>query len=286
MPEPEPGDDLTPTPESPDQPATRETPESPRTPESRGTPESPETAPDGRARLLATLRRRGSRGQVTVAVLLALLGFAAVTQVKSNGKDDLYVGARQGDLIQYINNLSLASQRAETEIARLQQTRNSLRDDTRSRRTALERAQQQANTLGILAGTVPAVGPGVRVTVRDDKGGVGSNQLLEGIEELRDAGAEAIELNDKVRVVAQTSLQDTSGGVLVDGKLLKSPFVIDAIGQSHDLATALDFKGGFIDEVQRDPVAGKVEVTQSDKVQISTVTVPGTPQYARPGPTG
>ncbi len=146
-------------------------------------------------------------------MLLALLGFAAVTQVKANEQDDQYVGARQGDLIQYINNLSLASQRAESEIARLQRTRDALRSDTRARRTALDRAQQQATTLGILAGTVPVVGPGVRVTVTDDKGGVGSNQLLEGLEELRDAGAEAIELNDKVRVVAQTSLKDTGGGV-------------------------------------------------------------------------
>ena len=65
----------------------------------------PEPAQDGRSRLLAALRRPGSRGQVTVAVLLALLGFAAVTQVKANEQDDQFVGARQGDLIQYINNV-------------------------------------------------------------------------------------------------------------------------------------------------------------------------------------
>lgn len=271
-------------------PQTPPVPETPEVAQASGTRESepppgPEGPQDGRSRLVAALRSPGSRGQVTVAVLLALLGFAAVTQVTANGKDDLYVGARQGDLIQYINNLSLSSQRAETEIARLQQTRDSLRDDTRSRRTALDRAQQQADTLGILAGTVPAIGPGVRVTVTDTKGGVGSNQLLEGLEELRDAGAEAIELNDKVRVVAQTSLKDTSGGVLVDGQLLRSPYVIEAIGNAHTLATALDFKGGFIYEVERERVDGTVDVKESDRVEISTVTDPATPEYAQPGST-
>jgi len=98
-------------------------------------PPAPVPPSDGRARLLASLRRPGSRGQAAAAVLLAILGFAAVTQVKANGKDDQYVGARQGDLVQYINNLSLASQRTEAEIARLQQTRDALRSDTRSRRT-------------------------------------------------------------------------------------------------------------------------------------------------------
>ncbi len=253
------------------------------------TPPDEQPAQDGRTRLFAALRRPGSRGQVTVAVLLALLGFAAVTQVKANEQDDRYVGARQGDLIQYINNLSLASQRADGEISRLQATRDALRSDTRSRRTALDRAQQQATTLGILAGTVPVVGPGVRVTVTDEKGGVGSNQLLEGLEELRDAGAEAIELNDKVRVVAQTSLKDTGEGVLVDGKLLKSPFVIEAIGNAPSLATALDFKGGFTDEVQRPSVDGTVDVVEvdaSDGVKISTVVEPATPRFTQPGKTG
>ena len=254
----------------------------PQTPQ----PTSSEGPGDGRARLLEALRRPGARGQVVVAVLLAVLGFAAVTQVHANGKDDQYVGARQGDLIQYINNLSLATTRAESEITRLQQTRDALRGDTAARRTALDRARQQADTLGILAGTVPAVGPGVRVTVADPKGAVGSNQLLEGLEELRDAGAEAIELNNKVRVVAQTGLQDTDGGVLVDGQLLTSPFVIEAIGSPHDLATALDFRGGFNDEVQRPDVDGKVHTQESDKVEISSVVDPAAPEYARPGGTG
>lgn len=249
------------------------------------TPQQPAPA-DGRARLLEALRRPSSRGQATVAVLLAVLGFAAVTQVKANDKDDQYVGARQGDLVQYINNLSLASQRTEAEIARLEQTRDALRSDTRSRRTAVERAQQQADTLGIMAGTVPVVGSGVRVTVTDEKGGVGSNQLLEGLEELRDAGAEAIELNNRVRVVAQSSLKDVDGGVLVDGKVLRAPYVIEAIGSPHDLATALDFKGGFVDEVQRPDVDGQVETQETDNVEISTVVEPAAPQYAKPGATG
>jgi len=252
-------------------------------------PETPtdEAPQDGRARLVAALRRPTSRGQAVAGVLLAVLGFAAATQVRSNGQDDNYVGARQGDLIQYINNLALASQRAETEIASLQKTRDSLGNDTESRRTALDRARRQAETLGILAGTVPAVGPGLRITVTDpDTGtGVGTNQMINGLEELRNAGAEVIELNDRVRVVAQTSLEDSPGGGLrVDGQQLKAPYVIDAIGAPSTLATALDFTGGFVSEVRA--VGGKVSVRELDKVEISTIRKPAKPQYAEPGSTG
>jgi len=241
----------------------------------------PRTGPavDGRARLLAALRRPGSRGQVVAAVLLAVLGFAAVTQVRSNGRDDSYVGARQGDLVQYINSLSLASQRAENEIARLQRTRDALGNDAQSRRTAIERAREQAATLGILAGTVPAVGPGIRVRITDGGSGVGTNQILDGLQELRDAGAEAIELNDQVRVVAQTSLQDRSGrGIVVDGTVLEPPYVIDAIGDRHTLATGLQFARGFTDEVEG--VGGTVAIKELPQVQVSSVVVPKAPRYA------
>jgi uncharacterized protein YlxW (UPF0749 family) len=239
---------------------------------------------DGRARLATAIRRRTSRGQVVAGALLAVLGFAAVTQVRSNEQDDNFVGARQGDLIQFINNLSLASQRAETEIAELQETRESLGNDTEARRTALALARRQASTLGSLAGTVPAVGPGIRATVTGGGTGVGSDQLLNGLQELRDAGAEVIEINDSVRVVAQTSLQDTAnGGVLVDGTALEPPYVIEAIGDPSDLSVALDFTGGFVSDVQS--VGGKVTVDKLDKVDIMSVRAPRKPEYAEPAST-
>jgi uncharacterized protein YlxW (UPF0749 family) len=237
----------------------------------------------GRRRLLAALKRPASRAQVTVAVLLAVLGFAAVVQVQANGRDDRYVGARQGELIALINNLSLASQRAEQEITQLEQTRNSLENDTKARRTALDRAKEQADTLAILAGTIPAVGPGIRITVTDPSHTVGTQQLLNGLEELRDAGAEAIEINDTVRVVAQTSLRDApSGGVIVDGTKLEAPYTIEVIGESHTLATALNFSGGFNFEVHE--AGGKAGVEQLDNVEVASVVAPPKPKYADPVP--
>jgi uncharacterized protein YlxW (UPF0749 family) len=249
-------------------------------------PAPPGPAPlDGRARLLSALRHPGSRGQVVAGLLLAALGFAGVTQVQANGKDDAYVGARQSDLVQYINSLDLASQRAERQITRLERTRDALGNDAQARRTALARARLQAATLGILAGTVPAEGPGVRVTVTDEGTGVGTNQLIDGLQELRDAGAEVIELNDKVRVVASTSLEDVGGGgVRIDGTTVKAPYVIEAIGDAHTLGSALDFTGGFIDEVRG--VGGTVVVRQLRTVQITTVVDPRAPRYARLQATG
>jgi uncharacterized protein YlxW (UPF0749 family) len=235
----------------------------------------------GRDRLLATLRRPWSRGQLTAAFLLAIVGFASVVQVQAQGRNDDYEAMREEDLVQLLNSLAGASQRAEKEIAELEQTRSSLRSNTSSRKAALAEARDKATVLGILAGTLPAYGPGVVVTVRDPEQKVGIDQVLNGVEELRDAGAEAIEINNSVRVVAQTSLDDAEGGILVDGTQVSPPYTIEVIGDPHTLSRALNFTGGFVDDIEGPSIRGKVQVEQTQDVEVATLAETREPQYAR-----
>ena len=234
----------------------------------------------GRDRLLAALTARPSRGQAVVGVLLATVGFAAMTQVQSNERDDTYSSLRQSDLIRVLDGLAGTSQRAEDEIDRLRQTRDDLRTSTSSRQAALEQARQEASTLSILAGTVPTVGPGVRITITDDRGEIQDDTLLDVVQELRAAGAEAMEFNDRVRVVAQTSVEDTGAGLAVDGQVLDAPYVIDVIGEPTTLAGSLDFATGPIDRVRDE--GGTVSFEEPDEVRIDSVVDRAPPRYAEP----
>ncbi len=237
--------------------------------------------PSGMERLRHSLRTP-SRGQAVVAVLVGVLAFAAVTQARITGQDDSYAGLRQSELIQALNGLQSASRRAERDISALETTRDQLRSSTQRRTTALAQATQEVQTLGVLAGTVAATGPGIRITVQDPQGDLSLNHLLDGVEELRNAGVEALEINNLVRVVAQTSFEDVSGGVRVDGVVLKPPYVIDAIGSSDTLAGALQFQGGFSDDVVTD--GGSVKVKKLDKVEVTVTRTPVRPRYAEAVP--
>ena len=247
------------------------------------TPETPAgTQADDRSgsrRLLDALVKPG-RGQVVVAVLLAVLAYAAVTQVRSNGQNDKYAGLRQSDLIQALNGLSAAQRRSESEIATLSQTRASLQNSSRRHATALEQARTELATLGILAGTSAATGPGVTITVTPSNRPIRVNHLLDGIEELRDAGAEAMQINGQVRVVASTSFDDADNGIAVDGRVLQAPYVIEVIGDPSDLATAMDFPGGFRDDIALDD--GTVTVKKSDHLTVDVTRKATAPQFARP----
>ena len=136
-------------------------------------PERPARHPGttGRRRLLEALTH-ARRGQVVVAVLLAAVGFGAVLQVRTNDDDSTYSGYREQDLIQVLNGLAGTSQRAQSEITRLQQSRAKLESDTSKRQAALDQANTQDTTLRILAGLVPVTGPGIRVTITETTGQV------------------------------------------------------------------------------------------------------------------
>ena len=239
-------------------------------PEPRSDPREPgapaETPPPGR--LWAALSKP-SRGQAVVGVLLAALGFAAVTQVRSNENDNTYAGAREEDLIDLLNGLAGASERSESEINRLETTLADLQSSTRSREAALAQAQKEADALNVLAGLVAVTGPGIRITIDDPDGSVGIDLLLDAIQELRTAGAEAMQFNGEVRVIAQTALEEGVGGVLVDGQLVTPPYVIDVIGQPNELEGAMTFPGGPREDVEDD--GGTLTIESFDTLDIDAV---------------
>lgn len=220
------------------------------------------------------------RTQLVVAVLLALVGFAAAAQIRLTHQDGSYVEQRRENLIVLLDSLSAAAERTEKQIDELERTRSDLLSSSQRRQTAMEEAKEQLAVLGILAGTLPAEGPGVVVTITDPRGAVTAASILNGVEELRDAGAEAIEVNDRARVVASTSFVERDGVILVDGHELRPPYVVDAIGSTHTLSEAVIFPGGLADQVSR--LGGEVAVEEVDVVKVDSLHPTDPPQYAQP----
>jgi uncharacterized protein YlxW (UPF0749 family) len=242
---------------------------------------TPIPAGPGRQRLVAALLKP-SRAQLVVAALLAVLGFAAVTQVRAYQVDDTYAGYREQQLIDVLNGLAGTSQRAQAEISRLERRREELQSSTSAREAALAEARTRAETLDILAGTVPVTGPGLRITIEETDGTVDLGSLLDTIQELRTAGAEAMEFNDRVRVVAQTALEDAVGGIDVDGTQLAPPYVVDVIGEPSTLSGGLNFVEGPLDQLESD--GATVTVQELRTVDVESVRPLPATEYAEPAP--
>lgn len=101
------------------------------------------------------------------------------------------------------------------------------------------------------------------------------------MQELRDAGAEAIELSG-VRVVASTYVVAApGGGMTVDGSRISAPYSLQVIGDAHTLAQAMRIPGGVLDTVAtRD--GAQAEVTNSDQVEVRALRTAPSPRFVRP----
>jgi uncharacterized protein YlxW (UPF0749 family) len=243
------------------------------------------TLPDGgRRRLINTfLRPRVTRGAFVAALLCGLLGFAAVVQVRSTHESGLR-GLRQSDLVGILDNVTQRSTRLREEAQELEATREKLTTGRDRARAAVAEAEARADTLGILAGTRAAEGPGIKITIPDGHGLVEADVLLDAVQELRDAGAEAIQIGD-VRVVASTYfLNGDEGGISVDGELQRPPYTIEVIGDADTLTAALNIPGGIVDSLRSRESEARIQSRAT--VKIDAVRPLPTEEYAEPVPEG
>ena len=248
------------------------------TPDPTGGAQQP--ADRGRERMRTALIKP-SRRQVVVAVLLAVLGFAFVVQVRDTKANDTYAGLRESELIQVLDGLTGTAERARREVDRLETRRDQLQDETRARSAALDEAEQRVRTLNIIAGLVPVSGQGLRVTITESTSRVAVGSLLDMVQELRTAGAEAMEFNDKIRLGADSSFENAVGGIELDDQLLEPPYVLDVIGDPHILRTALTFSTGPVETFAED--GATVDIEELESVEITSVREAPRPEYAELG---
>ncbi|MEJ5945037.1 DUF881 domain-containing protein [Pseudokineococcus basanitobsidens] len=221
-------------------------------------------------RLRTALRPRATRGQLLAGLLCAALGFALVVQLRVTQESGLD-GLSEPELVRSLDELGDQVQSLELELSDLEQTRRTLESEGDRRQAALRSAQERQESLELLAGTVPAVGPGVRVSVVDPAGGVGRIRLVGVINELRDAGAEVVSVGG-VRLVASTDVVDTARGVEVDGRPVTSPFDVLAIGDPARLSATIGIPGGVLDSLENE--GATVTVEPREQLRITAVVDP------------
>ena len=151
-----------------------------------------------------------------------------------------------------LDELDDRTQRLEDEKQGLEDQRTELENSSDQAEEARKQTVEKEQQLGILAGTVAAQGPGITLTIDDPKGTVEADMLLDAIQELRAAGAEAIQVNG-VRVVAGHVLHGRpAASVEVDGNKITAPYRFKVIGKPQDLEPALNIPGGVVQTLEKE----------------------------------
>jgi uncharacterized protein YlxW (UPF0749 family) len=221
-----------------------------------------------------------SRGHLLAGALCAVLGFALVVQVRQTQSSTIGT-LRQGDLIGLLQNVTTQSARLDAQALTLESQLGELRSGSDRAAVAEKVATEKLEVYEILAGTKAVVGPGIQLDISDGQRAVSAAMVLDTVQELRGAGAEAIQCGD-VRVVVDTAFVDDAEGrgVVADGRLLEPPYRFLAIGDAASLDRALSIPGGILETLHARGASGLV--TQRTSIRVSAVHEPSPARYARP----
>lgn len=220
-------------------------------------------------------------GRVAVAVLAAAVGFLLVTQFRGQERFTQRLEAEsEGDLARILASLNSETDSLREEIASLKLQLLTLQTSSARDTAAVRAAREQLTALEILAGTSPAHGPGVVVRIADPNRALRYDTFVDIVQELRDAGAEAIAINEH-RVGVQSAFTQDGDAVMLDGARLASPYRVVAIGGPDTLDAGLAIPGGVVDTLAA--VNGvDVAVARQADVRVPALASPPSFQSARP----
>ena len=154
--------------------------------------------------------------------------------------------------------------------AKLAETENKIAEyqsevsNSQENSTILDKELDEAN---MYLGYTKLQGEGIEVKLSDNEfKTIDRWDLLQLVNELKLAGAEAISINDE-RVVSTTEIANVgSQFILINGDRIPSPFVIKAIGDKKYLESAITIKGGYLDEMKVNEKTVEYEVKDSIEI--------------------
>jgi len=216
------------------------------------------------------VRSRG--GALAVAVVALFLGVLVVSQFRSR---EAYSRALQQEtpesLTRLIADQSDRNRELRAEIFDLQLRLDRAQAAVAGGRGSLEEAQRQLAQLQVFSARSRVTGPGIAVRI---DGPFDERALADLVNELRNAGAEAIAVND-ARVGPRTWFgAGASGSLVVDGRDVRGAWTVGAIGAPDVLYVAMTRTGGIVGQFELIYQRTRIQVTRETALDLPPVTSP------------
>lgn len=207
---------------------------------------------------------------VTIGLMSLVLACVMFMQFKVvNNTDIAEIESMREDELQEA--LSGWKEKYKETHSKLQETEskiNEYKESSESNEETGKLVEKELEEANMILGKTDVVGNGIEVKLTDS----GDNEysykdLLNLVNELRAAGAEAISINGE-RIINLTDIVYISNKyILVNSNKISSPYTILAIGDENYLKSALSIKNGYIDMKQKEGYS--IQVLEKKNIQIS-----------------
>ena len=175
---------------------------------------------------------------------------------------------RETELRTAISEWKTKYEEVETKLQDTNKKINEYSDKIKNNEKVSELISDELDESNMAAGKTDVYGEGVIVTLNDDEKDIVAWDLIDLVNELKYAGAEAISIND-IRIINTTDIFDLRSYtyLTVGQQRLQPPYVVKAIGNPDYLSSILNLKdSGFVDRYKNSGKSVKMET--SKKVQI------------------
>ena len=172
-----------------------------------------------------------------------------IIDIKNMNEDEL-----KKEILSFQNKYTQTSEKLEDTYKKIQEYEKSLLNGEKNS-NVLDSELEESK---VLSGLTDVQGEGVILILQDnEEEQITSNHLVELVNELKYAGAEAISINNN-RITNFTDIVDVNYIIMIDGIKISSPYEVKAIGNQTYLSSTISAKDGFLSTYKETGLAIKM----------------------------
>jgi len=207
-----------------------------------------------------------------ITIICIILGIMIAWQYKSTNYNQSLISFENKRTEELKNDLILLQKRNNE----LSETLKKLSEDYKLLENSMTNDSDLANyyktkleKAKIFAGFVDVKGKGVIVTIDNSEyARVHEDDVLDVVNELRAAGAQAISVNDE-RIVAMSEIRQAGKYIMINSRQMSAPFEIKAISEPGELERALMLINGVVERLKNWQL--KITVDGMEEIIISAI---------------
>ncbi len=213
-----------------------------------------------------------SKGKIiialTVSIICITLTFVMTVQLRTVSQTDItsIENMREDELKQQAKVWKTRYEQIQKKINEDNQKINEYKQKTQNNQETSTLLTSELAQMRTTLGKTDVEGEGVLITLKDGQKQITSEDLLELVNELKLAGAEAISINNQ-RIINLTEIVDVNSYILINGQRTMSPFEINVIGNQKYIISGISSKGGYSDSIKNDEK--DIEILEQKNIKIN-----------------
>lgn len=212
-------------------------------------------------------------GKITMTISIGctalILTMVMFTQFKTVDETDITAieTMRETELRTELASWKSKYEEIEAKIEEREKTIEDYKSELENNQNSLKILENEVKEAESYLGYTALKGEGIIVTLKDNEmERIEYSDLLQLVNELKVAGAEAVSINDE-RIIGTSEITEINNAIIViNTKRVAGPYIVKAIGDKKHLESALTIKNGYIDEIT---AGGKsIEYSTEDNVVV------------------